>query len=324
MGTTTRKGSTGIALTEAADTDEDMWKCTVCEKIFSSDKDEVMECEYCEKHTCRKCLGISQNEYKVLTKRSDAHWFCPICEKKAVSNIRCEKLIEDRCNAYLEKVEARIKRLEDEIKEKPSEARVLNLIDMKLEDKGYASAAEVQNVVETRIGSQSVNNAREIQLEEKIQELQERESRKNNIVIYNSDEPEAEDSEDRKDEDRQFTNDLCLLLESDSNDIVSTIRLGIKRTKDNGEAINRPLKVIFRCEKTKTDILRNAKKLQYANEKFKKISISQDMTRKEREKQAQLFQEAKRLNEENSSGDFKFIVKGPVWDRKVVKIKLKQ
>ena len=31
-----------------------------------------MECEY--------CLSLSTADYNVLCKRSDAHWYCPMCE----------------------------------------------------------------------------------------------------------------------------------------------------------------------------------------------------------------------------------------------------
>ena len=69
--------------------------------------------------------------------------------------------------------------------------------------------------------------------------------------------------------------------------------------------------------------MKNLKKLA-SSEKFKKISVTHDMTQREREENKKRLQEAKDKNEANESENFKYIVVGPPWDRRVVKVKKKE
>ena len=65
------------------------------------------------------------------------------------------------------------------------------------------------------------------------------------------------------------------------------------------------------------------KKLERAEEKFKKISVVHDLTQKERRKNKELWDECKERNKNQESGDssHKFILKGPPWDRRITKVK---
>jgi hypothetical protein len=68
---------------------------------FTEDKAEVLECEYCENHFCRACVKLNSAEYKLLSKRSDLHWYCPPYEEKELKNLKIEKEIQERCKDYL-------------------------------------------------------------------------------------------------------------------------------------------------------------------------------------------------------------------------------
>lgn len=307
-----KKGSTSSLLLDEA------WICEICSNSFASKQAEMMECEYCEEHFCRKCLNITQGDYKVLSKRSDAHWYCPKCEKKAVNSVKMEKQIEERCKAFLEKMENRVATLEEKVKDKPSEERVREII----QEEVAKSESELENKVKEAI-QVNLDNEEDETTDQKLNEIRDWESRRNNIVIYNSDEPTGENSEQRKLEDMNYVKKLCCFLETDANEVATTIRLGMKANNEDGSTKNRPLKVVFKNEKAKTDILRNARKLQNADEKFKKIGITHDLTKKEREKNSERIKEAKEMNEQEPSGDWHYVVRGPYWDRRVVKLKKK-
>eukprot|EP00794_Sanderia_malayensis_P018391 gene18391-20243_t len=110
--------------------------------------------------------------------------------------------------------------------------------------------------------------------------------------------------------------------------VAAVTRLGRRVTKeqDKGDVHNqerpRPVKVIFEHEKAKGYFMKSLKNLASAEQPYKKVSIVHDMTEKERKINKEKIEEAKRRNTE-SSGEFKYIVTGPPWERKVVKTKPK-
>ena len=124
----TRKNST------RKDAPEDSWTCQLCNKKFSEDKAEVLECEYCNNHFCRACLNLSSAEYKLLNKRPDLHWYCPPCEGKALRSIKIEKEIEERCRDYFNKYEERLVKVESELEQKTSEDQVKAMIEASKSD----------------------------------------------------------------------------------------------------------------------------------------------------------------------------------------------
>ncbi len=97
---------------------------------------------------------------------------------------------------------------------------------------------------------------------------------------------------------------------------VKTTRLGpIDRSR--GKA--RPLKVAMADEDDKIQVLVNSNKLKNAPEPFKSVSVACDMSKEEREENKQLVQEAKRLSSQES-GNFIYLVRGPPWDRRIIRV----
>ena len=97
------------------------------------------------------------------------------------------------------------------------------------------------------------------------------------------------------------------------------IRLGTRGTnfKDNP----RPVVVSFASIESKKFFLRNSNILKgSANEKISKVAISNDLTKKDRERELELVAER---NQKNSLevGPWKFVIRGPPGDRKLQKIR---
>ena len=97
------------------------------------------------------------------------------------------------------------------------------------------------------------------------------------------------------------------------DDVLNLTRLG----KKNPEA-ERPLRVILRESTKKDEVFRNIRKL--GESEYKDISIKNDLTKLERAEDKKLVAEAKTMQENDPSGDWKFKVRGPPWNRKIVRL----
>ena len=95
--------------------------CEKCEKTYGDEGDMLLSCEYCGKHTCISCLGMSKTVYKNVSGRKDLPWFCSHCLVKSLESIKQTKSIEDRCNDFISrfqaKVESRLDQIAGEVKE---------------------------------------------------------------------------------------------------------------------------------------------------------------------------------------------------------------
>jgi len=92
-----------------------MISCAACKTEFKSDSIEITECYYCKEHFCRECIRLSVAELRIFTKRKDLHCYCRKCEERPMRSTQTENEIEERCGVYLEKVEKRIQKLENEV-----------------------------------------------------------------------------------------------------------------------------------------------------------------------------------------------------------------
>ena len=57
---------------------------------------------------------------------------------------------------------------------------------------------------------------------------------------------------------------------------------------------------------------------------YKRLSVTHDMSKSEREANKEKVAEAKKLNDEEKSGKYKYIVRGPPWERRIIKILVKK
>ena len=88
------------------------WKCEDYEKIFKSEKERMLECEYCGYRYCIKCL--KSGEYEAIGKPG-CMWFCLKCKpKKNIYYILNEKVIEERCEMNLKTMNTRFEAIEKE------------------------------------------------------------------------------------------------------------------------------------------------------------------------------------------------------------------
>ena len=146
---------------------------------------------------------------------------------------------------------------------------------------------------------------------EVFDEMREREIRRSNVVMYRVKEHGGERATggERLEWDRQQCVKICLALKLDltNDDIKFCRRLGEK----GAEA--RPLVVGLYSEGDKNKILRRARNLKKTT--FREATVCQDLTKRQRNEEQDLWKEAEKRNKSLSEEDVSKNLKWPWWGR---------
>ena len=246
--------------------------CGICEKIVR-ERDNGIKCDRCGAWYHAGCEKVSVEFYKALQKCDEEQWYCKLCRSE-------------------------IKQLDERIKTLAKENKELKVRIQALEEKWELFKEELKEET-VKCTMERVSQ----EMEKHLEEMEERSKRKNNIVLYNVPESTKEDSKERQ------TDDLvkcCDLFEGSLK--VSDIRIeGVIRMgkKENGR--KRPLLVKLANEREKKSILANAKNLKGEENPWKKrVGISKDMTKKERDQDIKAREE---LKAKRAAGDQTWYIK---------------
>ena len=273
--------------------------CTVCK----STEEKEVNCEMCSKHYCIDCVGISEKHYTLLHEFPSAHWYCPQCEKKAIEVVKADFIVEERCK----NMEKRMLSFESELQKRVTKDEVKEMMSdylAKEEEKTCVPETQVKDVVSTMLESHS-------------EAQNDKESRKNNIIIHHVDESKSGESEKRKEDDMEYLSNLTTELGMNETGIDKVVRLGERKEDANKP---RAMKVTFDSEKSKKSFMSKLSKLAKAPKKFNRISVAHDMTKTERETNKKLVEEAKKKNQDDPSENWTYRVRGLPGNLKVVKI----
>ena len=164
-----------------------------------------------------------------------------------------------------------------------------------------------ENIV-NKLAAQVVNTQKQL--------MADKEERQNNIIIFNVPEQDT----NTKEKESSFFKSMCTkTLEMSDEPIVKISRIG----NVDRPGYNRPIKVCFEQLWNKRMFLSCLHKLKN-NENFSNITISHDMSKEDRLRNKELLRQAYEMNKTNQSNDFKFKVRGPPWEMKIVKVYQKQ
>ncbi|KAK4325414.1 hypothetical protein Pmani_004009 [Petrolisthes manimaculis] len=146
-----------------------------------------------------------------------------------------------------------------------------------------------------------------------LDELNERKNKESNIIVYGVPESKSQVIRERINHDRTFTLDLMnnCQVHCDAAKIIKVMRVG---KRENGKL--RPMRVIISSTDIKLNLLDNLNRLQ-GKEDYRRVRVTHDMTRMQREQDINLWMEAKNLMAE---GKGRHSVRGPPWRRRVVKL----
>ena len=278
------------------------WTCNTCKQKFKGENQKLLECEYCDEHVCIECVSFNDKEYKLMTAKAEIHWFCPPCEKKIMKNIKNEKSCEERWDIFLKKVEERVAHLEKKLNNKVDEKRVNELIAAAKLDKSTSAQTD------SKITSNKVKEVIQNQVKEQNLEANEREKRLNNVIIFNLTESTSQLKTTKKQHDEQQILELCTEIDHNFTE-TDIMHMEIHRLGKLSENTSnpRPVQIKFPNSDNKRSILRNFHRLKN-NENIK---IDHYKTKQEREESKKLFEEAKRQEAADQSGEYIYRVRGP-------------
>lgn len=313
--------------------------------------EEGIQCDVCDVWWHAVCAGLVSNLCESLGKNQQLHWYCAKC------NSGVGKLIEEvmRTNERLDIVEDCVRKVDDKLEkmkegfstqidkvmsevsknktERLKENEIRQLIQeelKKFEDKVVNKVIETEPKWSDLIAKKVDSRFNEINVDidlvqksvnetkEKIQDNEDKLKRINNIIMYNVEESKSDSAPVRNNDDMQFCGQVMekvLKVGYEEGDIVKVVRLGrFEGTK------KRPLLIQFSNAHVKNVVMENVTKLGSAKDKFAGVTISHDMTIKEREQCRELVEEAKN-KEKGETGNYVYRVRGLPGQMKIVRFR---
>ena len=196
--------------------------CYKCETTYHKENDKLIMCERCDKWVCLTCTEYSDEEYDFLSTIS-LPWFCEPCRIPTVEAAKSDNLIENRCKEYFQTIREELVQVRIQMDTK------IGKVDSKL----------TQEIVELRkkVNDQEKNIETKIQgklsdtAEVGIRELEDRDVRKANIVIFNAQESESDNSEERISHDKNYVQEMQKQMGIDVT-VKAVLRLGARGAGD--------------------------------------------------------------------------------------------
>ena len=178
-------------------------------------------------------------------------WFCTNCRQKVEKNILQDFQIEERCNAFMKKMDERMKKMEVDIESKCDEARVREIVTEVI---GNSDQPEVEGE-----SPEVVNSV--------LNEFEQRKLRENNIVLYGIEECDSKDKEVRSMYDTNIVKELLLICDLSEEEATPSkiFRVG-KFDKDKRK---RPLVASIKSQEAKKKIFKNFQNLKDSEHKCK-------------------------------------------------------
>ncbi len=191
---------------------DDLWLCQACKKSFSDEDALMLECERCSLHFCYKCVKMTKDDYKVLTKRTDIFWFCPPCVVKAKASLSQQVAIKECCDAMMSRVAEKLNDLAAKIETKLGQIKEDIHASVTTMMKSTYAEATAEGLIPGAQNDQAeqVSAVMEKTLEDQEIRTKQRESREGNIIIFRAEESSAEDAEIKKKRMTKYSLTACV------------------------------------------------------------------------------------------------------------------
>ena len=286
------------------------YPCLKCNQHVKRNDPAVL-CNMCELWVHKDCAKIEDALFDHLVKQQKhegrVYWACVACNKFASKFYSGLRKIEERVST----VEATLVDHQSAIDAVNEKVKVLEQKCIKAND----DIAKVESGVQEN-ASESVFN-----------EMRERETRCCNVIIHGLKEPDLtiNDKDTRITEDMQIIQNLCNEIEvvlQAEDDVKFARRLGVKPSNEDDP---RPLLMSLKSSDVRNKVLSNAKKLANKSAEWKKVSIAADLTKRQREEEKNMREDAKNRNAKrttNEEKNWEWKVVGRRGDRRLVKVKL--
>ena len=281
------------------------YPCIRCNEHVKT-RTEAVECTLCNQWVHVKCEpDITPETYKALCAAAEArrsgskcalNWSCASCSSYAT-----------KFNTSILELHMRLRKMEANCSE--------NTKDIELVQKNM-------EILQGKVDAISVDSVSKNTTTTIFNEIRERDLRKNNVIIYNLDEPQGSNKEERLTKDKKSLRDLCDEIDVKLNldeDCKFVTRLG-KFDKEK----TRPMLVGLHNDDIKRSILSNARKL---NKTKDNIKISHDLTNQQRSEEKELLNEAETKNGERTEEEkrsFKFQVVGRKGEKRIARVPIEE
>ena len=301
--------------------------CSPCGKnIYVNHKS--VQCDKCELRHHLNCTDVSGPEYRLLqSDNCTIKWLCDACNSTVfnptdmegkVDNIltqmrqfdvqfkKFDKLFSDVETALtsIDGIKKELKTL-DKTQQETIKAngkrdnRISNI------EKQLKNVTERILVIEDSEPNNSIENSATTDMLPILDKIKDWQSRQSNVIVYNL--SESEETSDKDAFTEIVESNLSVKLAED--DILESFRLGKQG------ATLRPLLVKLRSITLKDRIMNKARMLKYSDSN---VAINHDRTPAERSQFKALKEEKKLKENEDTSGEFIYRIKGPPWDLKLV------
>jgi len=273
--------------------------CVGCKKKFNK-SDSCVICGMCNYWYHKACAGMSDDVFKCV----ENHW-----NENKSTFWSCQP-----CAAYSKGITARLRemegRLEEVEKNQEEHGERVERVERKVEKLG-SDLQERDDKVDERLDRKD---------RALYEEMRERELRKKNVVFYGIGELQAERAtwQERVEWDRRSCGNIFAALDLDLT--VEAIKF-VKRLGEKGEQ-PRPMLAGFYTEIEKSTLLRNAMKLEKT--KYKEVNVVPDLTKRQREEETSLKNEAERRNknlpESDKTKNLHWVVAGARGEKRLAKV----
>ena len=283
--------------------DKNDMNCPSCGLAFGKTmgkKEAAVKCMICSLWSHKSCAGVSDEYLKILEDQLKvtgvAYWACRSC---AAYN----RLVSNR----FQEIEKRMD--QQEIKTKENEEAIRQ---------NEGKTEEVNRKVEKL--AQEVENLKKNSTENWMEEMRERELRKENIIVFG-----IEEADDRERDGRtRAENDLkkldLVFMATRANIPTKDAVNFCRRVGEKGEE-PRPLVVGFHEEATKKRVLRGAKNLK--DSQYSHVTIAPDLTKiqgkTEDDLKTQAMEKNKHLTMEDRAKNFQWLVVGQRGTKRLIK-----
>ena len=265
--------------------------CPDCQLVVD-DQSKAIECEVCDRWYHTSCQNISNALYQVLIceETTNISWYCKSCNQGAKSSMK--KIC--KLNERQERVENGLvmltelhQNLNDRIISLGSSLEARMKTQEKVTEERFSTMESVFTLRIQNLETQSVDGAADM-----AREMEDRQDRENNIIMFNVPESSAGSRVEQVD-DTIIVKKMCVILGADNAQII-TRRVGRKT-----ETGNRPIRVEITDITNKKTILKNARHPREEDDlTLRNVFISQDLTPSQREEQKELRRRRKTMLEE--------------------------
>ena len=212
-----------------------------------------------------------------------------------------EKYLDKKLDTFEKKLEEKANTVPDKVNKTWAD-----IASRSLKSEDTTAPSKIKEIVKTAMVEHKKN-------------VDDKENRESNLIIYRVPESEAANSEVRAEEDTEFFNNLCTeALGIDQLETTKVIRLGKKNTDSD---VPRPMKVDMANKEDKSVVFGNINKMKDTEEEYRKISISNDYTVEERKAIKEKVEEAKTKTMQDDPKNWIYRVRGPPSNLRIEKIR---